>query len=170
MGYTPSADPDQRSRLPDASHQRRAELGYARVSLHGLRPSQVWPASPQASVPTREAKVAPWDGEAGLSAPRATCHRRLMSTCAEEGAILCLDRAEALVLFDLLARWTALGGVQPAHPVPAACFESPSEPGVLLQLLAQLEKRLVEPFGPDSRQLIDQAREQVAERWPDASL
>ena len=63
-----------------------------------------------------------------------------------------LTSDEALVLFDLLSRWD-----------DSERFEvgDPAERRVLWNLLAELERRLAEPFAPDYASLLDAARARV---------
>ena len=63
-----------------------------------------------------------------------------------------LTTAEALVLIDFLARFNKLEDF---------AFEDQSEQRVLWDLEAILEKRLVEPFRPDYKRLLEQARAEV---------
>lgn len=65
-----------------------------------------------------------------------------------------LSAAEALVLFDLLARW----GDTNAMSVP---LEHPSEQRLLWNILATLESALVEPFMSDYSDRVRAAREQI---------
>lgn len=64
-----------------------------------------------------------------------------------------LSHDQALVLFEWLARTGA--GEQPA------VFEDQAEQRVLWDLEAALEKRLVEPFKSDYRELLEAARSRV---------
>lgn len=63
-----------------------------------------------------------------------------------------LAHSEALVLFDLLARWDA--GL--SLPLPDA-----AEQQVLWKLEGQLEKTLVEPLEPDYAERLEKARKEV---------
>jgi hypothetical protein len=72
---------------------------------------------------------------------------------------LTLTKAEALVLFEWLAR------VDEA----ALEFAHPAEQTVLWELEGQLEKTLVEPFSPEYDKLLAEARKQVGDE-PAASL
>ena len=63
-----------------------------------------------------------------------------------------LTTAKALVLIDFLARFNKLEGF---------AFEDQSEQRVLWDLEAILEKQLVEPFRPDYKKLLEQARAEV---------
>jgi hypothetical protein len=65
-----------------------------------------------------------------------------------------LTKAEALVLFEWLARTAA------AEALP---IEDPSEQQVLWRVEGQLEKVLVEPLRPDYLKLVADARRQVRE-------
>jgi hypothetical protein len=66
-----------------------------------------------------------------------------------------LTDAEALVLFDWLARFNA----SDAHP-----FEDQAEQRVLWDLAAMLESRLVAPLSPDYKRLLSDARAAVRDR------
>jgi hypothetical protein len=66
---------------------------------------------------------------------------------------LALTKAEALVLFDLLAR---------IDKAATLAFGHPAEQTVLWKLEAQLEKTLVEPLSPEYDKLVAEARKQVA--------
>lgn len=70
-----------------------------------------------------------------------------------------LNSDEALVLFELLSRWSQGEGI--AKPA-AECFESSAEIGALVRLLAHLESQLTEPFQADYLTLLDAARERIA--------
>ncbi len=65
---------------------------------------------------------------------------------------LTLTRAEALVLFELLAR------LETSAAVP---FADPAEQRVLWRLGGQLEKLLTEPLAPDYQDLVTEARRVV---------
>jgi hypothetical protein len=64
-----------------------------------------------------------------------------------------LSKSEALVLFDLLSRFSNTDELATEHI---------SEERVLWDLCARLERALVEPFEPDWPQLLGRAREQVS--------
>ncbi|NEX91912.1 hypothetical protein [Caulobacter sp. 17J65-9] len=66
-----------------------------------------------------------------------------------------LTADEALVLFDLLSRWTE--GADVARPTPEM-FETSAEPIALVGLLSQLQKQLVAPFERDFAEQVDRAR------------
>jgi hypothetical protein len=72
---------------------------------------------------------------------------------AEDITTLTLGRAEALVLFELLADY---------HNQPCVEARTSADKFALLRLHAALEKALVEPFMPDYRALIDEARSELA--------
>jgi hypothetical protein len=63
-----------------------------------------------------------------------------------------LTRAEALVLFEWLARTTDAGAV----PV-----DDPAEELVLWRIEGQLESTLAEPFAPNYKAVVEAAREEV---------
>ncbi|EJT06811.1 hypothetical protein [Rhizobium sp. CCGE 510] len=78
------------------------------------------------------------------------------------GAEIRLDPDEALVLFELLSRWSEDNNA----PTPdASCFETTAECAVLHRLLAELEKQLVAPFQTDYRDAVDIARSRLASAW-----
>ena len=66
---------------------------------------------------------------------------------------LTLTKDEALVLFDFLARFN-----QTEHP---DIFEDKAEQKTLWILEGQLEKQLVEPFRPDYKEIINEARNKI---------
>ena len=66
---------------------------------------------------------------------------------------LTLAKDEALVLFDFLARFN-----QTEHP---DIFEDKAEQKTLWILEGQLEKQLVEPFRPDYKEIINEARNKI---------
>lgn len=70
----------------------------------------------------------------------------------EHGVELAIGRAEALVLFDLLADFYDQKCLQ---------VESPAARLALVRLHGALEKVLVEPFMPEYRALIDEARSRL---------
>lgn len=65
-----------------------------------------------------------------------------------------LTRAEALVLFEWLARLNA------SESLP---FEDPAEQQVIWKPEGKLERTLVEPLAPNYRQLLAEARRKVRE-------
>ncbi len=69
-------------------------------------------------------------------------------TLSEEGIHLAIGRAEALVLFEMLAEF---------NNQPCLQIRSPAERLALVRLQGALEKALVEPFMPEYRALIDEA-------------
>ncbi len=75
---------------------------------------------------------------------------------ADDKVIIELSRAEALVLFELLSRWSESG----ADSVP---IEHQAEQRVLWNLEAVLERTLHEPFRADYDDLLAQARQTVAD-------
>jgi hypothetical protein len=72
------------------------------------------------------------------------------------GVTLNLTNDEAVVLFELLAHYDRTGELKLRHN---------AEFVVLNNVLASLEKSLVEPFRPEYEQLISAARERVAEGY-----
>jgi hypothetical protein len=73
-----------------------------------------------------------------------------------------LDPNEAVMLFELLSRWCDR---KTTHTPGSMCFESTAECAVLRGPLADLEKQLVAPFNADYRQILDDARTHLEERW-----
>ncbi len=67
-----------------------------------------------------------------------------------------LDDSEALVLFELLARFEKSGVLTVEHP---------SEERVLEQVQAALERTLVEPLRANYDTLLNDARAAVRARW-----
>ena len=65
-----------------------------------------------------------------------------------------LSAAEALVLFDLLARWGDTNAM-------SVTLEHPSEQRLLWDILATLESALAEPFMPDYSDRVRAARKQI---------
>jgi len=72
---------------------------------------------------------------------------------AEEITTLTLGRAEALVLFEMLADY---------HNQPCVEVRPPADKIALVRLHGALEGSLVEPFMPDYRSLVDEARSELA--------
>lgn len=72
----------------------------------------------------------------------------------EEKVVIELSKAEALVLFDLLARFDRDDALKVEHQ---------SEKRVLWDILCSLEKVLVEPLGSDYEELLAEARGRVAD-------
>jgi hypothetical protein len=66
---------------------------------------------------------------------------------------LTVTKDEALVLFDFLARFN--------HSEHPNIFEDQSEQKTLWILEGQLEKQLVEPFRPDYKDIINEARNKI---------
>ena len=78
-----------------------------------------------------------------------------------------LSSDEAIVLFELLSRWTDdKGAATPGR----GCFESRAECAVLHGILAHLEKQLVAPFREDYPETVDGARARLAQGWDGATL
>ncbi len=73
----------------------------------------------------------------------------------KEPVMIELKRAEALVLFDLLARWES------EKLKDTMQINYPAERRVLWDILARLESMLDEPFRPDYQDLVSQARQAV---------
>lgn len=72
-----------------------------------------------------------------------------------DGIKVALDRDEAIVLFELLARW--MHDAPKAGPA-AECFESRAELHVLRQVRERLEVRLSEPSRPGYLERVAAAR------------
>jgi hypothetical protein len=72
---------------------------------------------------------------------------------AEDVTTLTLGRAEALVLFEMLADY---------HNQPCVEARTPADRFALVKLHGALEQALVEPFMPDYRSLVDEARSELA--------
>jgi hypothetical protein len=71
-----------------------------------------------------------------------------------------LERDEALVLFELLARWID----DAPRPTPSAeCFESPSEIHVLREVMERLKADLSEPFRADYLDILATARDRLSQ-------
>lgn len=86
---------------------------------------------------------------------------------ATDDAEIRLTPDEAIVLFDLLARW--IDGRDAATP-DSACFESPAECVVLQGALASLETQLTAPFRADYADTVERARARLASGWDGATL
>lgn len=74
---------------------------------------------------------------------------------------LTLSADEALVLFELLSRWSEDHAA--ARP-SGDCFESPAEVGALLGVLACLESQLTEPLQANYADLLAAARARLVAR------
>ena len=74
---------------------------------------------------------------------------------ADESISLRLDKHQALVLFELLWRHSETERLS---------IEDPAEERVLWDLCADLERQLVEPFEPDYRDLLEEARAKVRDQ------
>jgi len=81
---------------------------------------------------------------------------------ASEGARIHLSPDEAIILFDLLARWC---GDSLASTPEASCFQSTAEGAVLHNILAGLESQLVAPLGQDYVELLNEARRRFEGLW-----
>lgn len=86
----------------------------------------------------------------------------------EDAATIVLTPDEAVVLFDMIARWEH----DQSKPFPPAeCFESPAEILVVLNtVLRQLEKQLVAPFRADYGNYLEDARARLAAGHEDVTL
>ena len=84
-----------------------------------------------------------------------------------EDVQLCLTSDQALVLFELLFRWSE----EKHAPTPGPeMFDSPAECSVLHTILGQLESALVEPFQLEYLELLNRARERLLVRWSGKTL
>ena len=81
----------------------------------------------------------------------------------EDGATVELTPDEAIVLFDLLSRWS--GKNETGETPSPACFESTAEGAVLNALLCLLEAQLVAPFKRDYNRFLMEARQRLADGW-----
>lgn len=72
---------------------------------------------------------------------------------SEEPVTLTVGRAEALVLFEMLADFDSQ---------PVLEISGPAERLALVRFHGVLEKALVEPFMPEYRALIEEARSKIA--------
>ncbi len=72
------------------------------------------------------------------------------------GVTVTLTADEALVLFEMLRRWEDAGAIDPVLV--------PGEQTALWALSCCLESILAEPFASDCREMVDQARQRLAER------
>jgi hypothetical protein len=88
-------------------------------------------------------------------------------TYTGDQARISLSPDEAVVLFDLLSRWTD----EKDAPTPSSdCFESPAECAVLHNVLASLETQLAAPFRAEYADLVERARARLAQEWQGATL
>ncbi|MDK4704882.1 hypothetical protein PH562_21700 [Rhizobium sp. CNPSo 4062] len=86
----------------------------------------------------------------------------------DDGAVeIRLDAKEAVVLFELLSRWS---DPKATHTPDKLCFESPAECVVLDGLLGDLEKQLTAPFKPEYKRILADARNFLARRWNNPAL
>jgi|SwirhisoilCB3_FD_contig_31_15457833_length_991_multi_2_in_0_out_0_2 hypothetical protein len=77
----------------------------------------------------------------------------------DEKVLIELTRPEALVLFELLARWNERGSGD-IH------LEHQAEQRVLWDIEATLESALVEPLMPDYQDRLAQARQRIKDSYP----
>lgn len=85
----------------------------------------------------------------------------------EEDAQIHLTADEAIVLFDLLWRWTK---ERDKEEPGSGCFESSAECAVLHGLLCDLESHLVAPFRNDYGAILEGARRRLEHRWDYTTL
>ena len=74
----------------------------------------------------------------------------------QQNICLTLTKDESLVLFEFLARFN-----QSEHP---GIFEDKSEQKMLWIIEGQLEKQLLEPFRPDYKDIIYEARNKIRDQ------
>ncbi|WP_447929624.1 hypothetical protein [Sphingopyxis fribergensis] len=85
-----------------------------------------------------------------------------------DGAIIKFSTDEAIVLFELLQRWTSEDG---AGETPnAACFVSSGEGAALNGLLAQLERQLSTPLENGYLARLAGAQERLSNDWGYSTL
>jgi hypothetical protein len=75
---------------------------------------------------------------------------------SQEGTNIAIGRAEALVLFEMLADF---------YSQSSLVIGSTAERLALVRLHGALEKALVEPFTPEYRALIEEARSSLTEQF-----
>lgn len=94
----------------------------------------------------------------GYAAPVGPAGEWAMTTGSlpSDKITLALNADEALVLFDLLSRWSDQDGPQKTPSLN--CFESPVEQAVLSALSCLLERELTAPLSPDYTDLVSAAR------------
>ena len=81
---------------------------------------------------------------------------------ADASTFLALSIDEAIVLFELLSRWSdGKAGRAPS----SECFESTAERAVLNDILAKLERQLVLPFSANWDEMLRGARERLEPLW-----
>lgn len=86
----------------------------------------------------------------------------------EDGATVHFTPEEAVVLFELLSRWSDKGG---GGETPSRdCFESAAEGAVLNGLLCELERQLVAPFKADYPRILEGARDRLSQQWDYGTL
>jgi hypothetical protein len=81
----------------------------------------------------------------------------------DDGATVRFTPDQAIVLFELLSRWSDDKG-EAETPSPG-CFENSAEGAVLNGLLCALEKQLVAPFREDWGHILSEARARLASCW-----
>jgi hypothetical protein len=86
----------------------------------------------------------------------------------EDAATVRLTPDEAVVLFELLSRWSDEEGA--GHTPGPSCFESTAEAAVLNSLLCELERQLVAPFKAEYPRVLEAARDRLAGSWSRATL
>lgn len=84
----------------------------------------------------------------------------------DDSAVINLNPNEAIVLFELLSRWAD----PMQHSPDSQCFQANAEGGVLLGILACLEKQLSAPLTSDYRQRLTDARNALAHSWDYSTL
>lgn len=85
------------------------------------------------------------------------------SPYSEDAPSVRITPDEALVLFELLTRWSDDNG---EGDTPSAdCFQTTAEPAVLSRLLGSLERQLVTPFRADYAERLRDARQRLSFEW-----
>lgn len=90
------------------------------------------------------------------------CHMR-DEHAPDDDAQITLTPDEAVVLFELLWRWS--DARSSAATPSASCFESTAECAVLHRVLAGLEKQMVAPFKEQYVELLGEARSRLQPSW-----
>jgi hypothetical protein len=94
-------------------------------------------------------------------------YRRHEQQIAQDIARINLGSEEAVILFDLLSRWSTS---KPSRTPGSACYESTAECAVLNNILCDLEKQLVAPLKPDYDLILARARKALAHQWDHPTL
>jgi hypothetical protein len=86
----------------------------------------------------------------------------------EDEAVVRLTPDEAVVLFDLLSRWTDSGGV--GETPSSRCFQSTAEGAVLNTVCTSLERQVSSVFRSDYLSIVTAARDRLASEWSHPTL